>query len=111
MVRFPHYEQVTSRRLRAVSKCSYDVVVTLVMVNIDDLAPTAFTSAFNASGAVDRTYSPPNATLSLDEWPTLSELTNANTNLVVFMDTQADFSSVPYLIDEFSHMFEDAYGE
>ncbi|CAD6577111.1 MAG: Ribosome bioproteinsis protein brx1 [Tremellales sp. Tagirdzhanova-0007] len=84
-------------------------VVTLVMVNIDDLAPTAFTSAFNASGAVDRTYSPPNATLSLDEWPTLSELTNANTNLVVFMDTQADFSSVPYLIDEFSHMFEDAY--
>ena len=80
------------------------------MVNIDDLPPSAFTSAFNASGAVGHVYTPPNDTLALNQWPTLYEMTNDMTNLVVFMDTMADFSSVPYLIDEFSHMFEDAYG-
>lgn len=36
---------------------------------------------------------------------------DAGTTVVVFMDNSADFASVPYLIDEFSNMWEDPYGE
>jgi len=85
-------------------------VITLVMVNIDDLPPTAFTSAFTASNLSNHTYSPPSATVSLFSWPTMGTLVDAGTTLVVFMDQEADFSSVPYIIDEFSNMWEDTYG-
>ncbi len=86
-------------------------VVTLVMVNIDDLPPTAFTSAFTSSGLLNKTYTPSSATTSLYSWPTLGTLIDAGTTVVVFMDAEADFTSVPYIIDEFSNVFEDAYGE
>jgi len=84
-------------------------VVTLVLVNSDDLAPTYFTSAFQSAGLTNKVYTPPSGQLSLSSWPSLGTLIDAGTTLVVFMDYEADFSSVPYIIDEFSNMFEDAY--
>lgn len=84
-------------------------VVTLVMVNIDTLAPTAFESAFSSAGLSSKAYSPSSASTSLNSWPSLGTLIDAGTPLVVFMDYNADFSSVPWIIDEFSNMFEDAY--
>ena len=80
------------------------------MVNIDDLPPTSFTSAFTSAGLNNHTYSPPSGAIPLTSWPTLGTLIDAGTTLVVFMDEEADFSSVPFIIDEFSNMWEDAYG-
>ena len=88
-----------------------DEVITLVLVNYDDLPPTSFTSAFQSSGIQSHVYSPPSASTQLSAWPTLGTLIDAGTTVVVFMDFEADFSSVPWIIDEFSNMFEDAYGE
>jgi hypothetical protein len=41
----------------------------------------------------------------------LGSLIDSGKRVLAFMDNQADFTQVPYLIDEFSNMFEDAYGE
>ena len=86
-------------------------VITLVIVNSDDLPPTSFSSAFQTAGLVSKMYSPPSATLSITQWPTLGSLVDAGTTVVAFMDQKADFTSVPWLIDEFSNMWEDPYSE
>jgi len=84
-------------------------VITLIMVNIDNLPPTSFTSAFESSGISNYAYSPSSATLALSDWPTLGSLIDQGKNVVVFIDYEANYQEVPYLIDEFSNMFEDAY--
>jgi len=84
-------------------------VISIVMVNIDDLPATSFKSAFTSSGLSSHIYTPSSAATSLYSWPTLGSLIDASTTVVVFMDEMADFTSVPYLIDEFSNMWEDAY--
>jgi hypothetical protein len=86
-------------------------VITIVLVNVENLPATSFTSAFESSGLSNHTYTPPSATLSLSSWPSLGSLIDAGTNVVVFMDEQANYDAVPWLIDEFSNVFEDAYGE
>lgn len=79
------------------------------MVNSDNLPPSQFASSFDASGLSAHTYSPSAASLSISEWPTLGSLVDSGKTVVVFMDYNADFSSVPYIIDEFSNMWQDAY--
>jgi len=54
-------------------------------------------------------YTPSAAALTLDQWPTLGQMIDQGTRVVTFMDTGADFTSVPYIIDEFSNMWETAY--
>jgi len=56
-------------------------------------------------------YSPTAGQMTINEWPSLGSLIDSGKRVLAFMDNQADFSQVPYLIDEFSNMFEDAYGE
>ena len=56
-------------------------------------------------------YKPPSASLSITQWPTLGVLIDAGTTVMVFMDFDADFASVPTIMDEFSNVWEDAYGE
>lgn len=84
-------------------------VISIVIVNSDNLPPTSYVSAFQSSGLSPYVYSPPSASLSLYSWPTLGQLIDAKTNVVVFMDYNADFQQVPWIIDEFSNMWEDAY--
>lgn len=86
-------------------------VVTLVMVNIDNQKPDAFASVFQAAGLDKLAYKPQQAATSVDAWPTLGTLIDAGTPLVVFMDNSTDFAAVPYIIDQFTNMWEDAYSE
>jgi len=41
----------------------------------------------------------------------MGSLIDGGKRVLAFMDNQADFSQVPWLIDEFGNMFEDAYGK
>lgn len=75
-------------------------VVTLLITNGDGLSGSAFAAAFEAAGADIYAYSP-GKTLSLSEWPTLGQLIDAGSRLVVFMDYPAD-STVSYILPEFS---------
>jgi len=81
------------------------------MVNIDNKPASEFASIFQAVGLDKKAYSPSAATVTVSDWPTLGSMIDAGTTLVAFMDNTADFSSVPYLIDEFTNMWETAYGE
>jgi hypothetical protein len=86
-------------------------VVTLIIVNIDNLPATTFAQSFSSAGLEQYMYSPTAGQLTINEWPTLGSLVDSGKRVLAFMDNQADFSQVPWLIDEFSNMFEDAYGE
>lgn len=44
-------------------------------------------------------YSPPSSSLLESGWPTLGSLIDSGTRLITFMDSNADFTSVPYIID------------
>ncbi|ORX37817.1 PLC-like phosphodiesterase [Kockovaella imperatae] len=86
-------------------------VITIVIVNSDSLPPTAYESAFQSSGLQSHVYSPPSAAIAFNAWPTLGSLIDAGTTVVVFMNYDADFNQVPWIIDEFSNMFEDSYND
>ena len=75
-------------------------VVSLLIVNsYDNFSPAQYDTVFKAVGLDTMAYSPPSASLTYTQWPTLGELINNGTRLVVFLTTQADYNSVPYLID------------
>lgn len=77
-----------------------DEVVTLLITNGDGIDSSVFTAAFEAAGADAYAYSP-SSTLALDAWPTLGDLIDAGTRLVVFMDYPSG-DSVSYILPEFS---------
>lgn len=75
------------------------VVVSLLIVNSDDFEPTDFDTVFKAVGLNTLSYSPPSANTSVGSWPSLGSLIDSGTRLITFMDTGADFTTVPYIID------------
>lgn len=81
-------------------------VVTILLVNIDNQPATSFATAYTTAGLDKLSYAPPQATMANDGWPTYGQLIDAGTPLVTFMDNTADFANVPYIIDEFSNMWE-----
>jgi hypothetical protein len=84
-------------------------VVTLLIVNSDNLLPTAYDAVFKAVGVDTLSYSPTSSALPESGWPTLGSMIDSGTRLVTFLDNAADFTSVPYLIDEFTNMWETAF--
>ncbi|KAG7452385.1 PLC-like phosphodiesterase [Guyanagaster necrorhizus] len=84
-------------------------VVTLLIVNSDNFVATEYDTVFKAASLDTLSYSPTSSNLTRDSWPTLSTLIDAGTRLITFLDNGADFASVPYLIDEFTNIWETAY--
>ncbi|KAJ9112218.1 hypothetical protein QFC22_006302 [Naganishia vaughanmartiniae] len=84
-------------------------VVTLLITNPDSIQPSTFGEDFVSAGLDKLAYTPASTATSRDEWPTLGAMIDQGKRLVVFMDYNADFGAVPYIIDEFSNVFEDAY--
>jgi hypothetical protein len=76
----------------------YDVV-TVLIVNSD------LTTVEN-SGIAEYLYTPKYVPQHKDQWPTLSEMILNNERAVVFMDYNANQTAVPYIMDEFTHMWE-----
>lgn len=71
----------------------------LIVNSADNIAASKYDTVFKAVGLDTMSYSPPSASLTYTQWPTLGELINNGTRLVVFLTTQADYGSYPYLID------------
>ncbi|KAG1875526.1 PLC-like phosphodiesterase [Suillus subalutaceus] len=72
-------------------------VLSLLIVNSDTFPPSSYDTVFKAVG------------LDTIDWPTLGSLIDSGTRLITFMDSNANFSSVPYIIDEFTNIWETAY--
>lgn len=75
-------------------------VVSMLIVNsYDNILPSAYDAVFSSAGLNTMAYAPSNATVAETAWPTLGTLINSGKRLVVFLTTQADYQTVPYLID------------
>ncbi|RYP51940.1 hypothetical protein DL768_002816 [Monosporascus sp. mg162] len=81
-------------------------VATLLITNhADGLDLAEYGKQFEETGMIDYAFQP-DGDLSLAEWPTLGEMIDAGTRLVVFMDYGADANKVPYILDQFRYYFE-----
>jgi hypothetical protein len=72
-----------------------DEVVTLLLTNGDAIPVQQFDAVFQSTGLSQYVFRP-NGVLSKDQWPTLQELLDAKTRLVVFMGKRRVFIP-PYL--------------
>lgn len=69
-------------------------------------AATDYVEPFQNSGILEYIWTPSARSLNLTEWPTLSEMILRNERVVVMLDYGADQDAVPWLLDEFSYMWE-----
>jgi hypothetical protein len=83
----------------AISYTNFFQVLTLLIVNVNHFAPTAFDTVFRAVGLDTVSYRPTAAVTTVSDWPTLGSMIDSGQRLVTFLDFGADFTSVPYIID------------
>jgi hypothetical protein len=86
-----------------------DEVVTLLLTNRDAIAIEKFDNAFSSTGLKPFVFRPEKK-LALNEWPTLQELLDNGTRLLVFMDFNMDKSKVDYILNEFDYYWETPFG-
>ncbi|KAI9754679.1 MAG: hypothetical protein M4579_004584 [Chaenotheca gracillima] len=83
----------------------YDVV-TILLANGDYDDVNSFTGPIRDSGLETYAYVPPKIPMGIQDWPTLGNMILQGKRVIFFMDYKADQSSVPYILDEFSQMWE-----
>lgn len=83
----------------AIIYTNFSQVLTLLIVNVDNFAPTAFDTVFRAVGLDTMSFRPAAAVTSIFNWPTLGSMIDSGQRLLTFLDNGADFTSVPYIID------------
>ncbi|KAH8693280.1 PLC-like phosphodiesterase [Talaromyces proteolyticus] len=81
-------------------------VITILMGNYDLVPVGNFTSPIINSGLSKYAYYPSEVPMSLDSWPQLSNMIISGKRAVIFMDYQANQTEVPYILDEFSQLWE-----
>ncbi|TFK30856.1 PLC-like phosphodiesterase [Coprinopsis marcescibilis] len=84
-------------------------VLSILIVNADNVPAGQYAAAYAATGLDSISYRPPNPALGYLEWPTLGELIDSNQRLVTFLSTTANQAEVPYLIDQFTNVWETAF--
>lgn len=83
----------------------YDVVTWLI-VNSDFVNVEKYVPAIQNSGLAQYLYEPAYIPQRRDQWPTLGEMILSGKRMVFFMDYNANQTEVPYILDEFSHIWE-----
>lgn len=78
---------------------TFSPVLSILIVNINDLSPSAFDDVYKAVGLDTLSYAPPNSVTEAANWPTLGSMIDSRTRLVTFLDNSANTAVVPYLID------------
>ena len=68
-----------------------------------------FVEPITHAGLLPWIYQPPKTTMTLDDWPTLSELLLRGKRVVMFIDYNPDTNAVPYLLWEFYNIWETPY--
>ncbi|KAL5339489.1 PLC-like phosphodiesterase [Aspergillus crustosus] len=83
-------------------------VVTVLLVNSDDATASDLHTEFEAANITDYTYTPTSESAPTS-WPTLQELIDDGTRLLTFVASLNDKAAAPYLMDEFTYLFENPY--
>lgn len=61
------------------------------------------------AGLMPYIYQPPKSAMSLDDWPTLGEMIVTGKRVVMFIDYNFDVEKVPWMLWEFTSMWETPY--
>ncbi|KAF8632996.1 hypothetical protein AX15_001593 [Amanita polypyramis BW_CC] len=83
-------------------------VLTLLIVNVENLQASQYDSVFKTAGLDTISFVPQSTPLQASQWPTLGSMIDSGKRLVTFLDNGAD-TSYPYLLDEFTQIWETAY--
>lgn len=83
-------------------------VVTILLVNSDDASASDLAAEYEAAGVDSYSYVPSSASAS-STWPTLQSLISSNTRLVNFVASLDGNTAAPYLMGEFTYVFETSY--
>ncbi|KAI0143901.1 PLC-like phosphodiesterase [Hypoxylon sp. NC0597] len=83
----------------------YDVV-TILLGNGNYSVPSLYVPYIEQTGILRYVYTPPVVPMALDDWPTLSEMVLRGQRVVMFMDYMANQTQFPWLLDEFSQLWE-----
>ncbi|OTA96471.1 hypothetical protein M434DRAFT_392903 [Hypoxylon sp. CO27-5] len=83
----------------------YDVV-TILLGNGNYSVPSLYVPYIEQTGILRYVYTPPVVPMTLDDWPTLSEMVLRGQRVVMFMDYMANQTQFPWLLDEFSQLWE-----
>ncbi|KAI5813367.1 PLC-like phosphodiesterase [Pyronema omphalodes] len=86
-------------------------IITFLIGNGDYLKAEEFRAPLENSGLSKLAYIPDNRTIAYNQWPTLSELILKGKRAIVFMDYEADENKIPYLLDEFTYMWETPFSQ
>lgn len=83
-------------------------VVTILLVNSDDATSADLAAEYTAADIVQYSYEP-DFTSAPETWPTLQTLINKGSRLINFVASLTYDSNYPYLLDEFTYIFENPY--
>jgi hypothetical protein len=85
-------------------------VITLLLVNSDGILPSVWAASYEAAGLNTYAYTPSSVPIAYGDWPTYQELITAGSRVVSFLAQNADVSTAPYLLDEFTNIWETPFG-
>lgn len=81
-------------------------VVTILLGNGNYSTPGEYEPYIRKSGILKYVYEAPYLPMALEDWPTLENMIIRGKRVVMFMDYNADQEKYPWLLDEFSQMWE-----
>jgi len=81
-------------------------VVTLLIGNSDFRKVTDYVAPLQTSGLANFAYHPPKVPMGISDWPMLSSMILRQQRVVIFMDYNANQTKVPWILDEFSQLWE-----
>ncbi|CAG8651012.1 10520_t:CDS:2, partial [Dentiscutata heterogama] len=77
-------------------------VITIFWENFDNIAPINYKTSYDQAGLTQYCFTQP-----VDEqWPTMAEIIQSGKRVINFIDNNADTDSVPWLMPEYSYVFE-----
>ncbi|RKF63979.1 putative secreted protein [Erysiphe neolycopersici] len=91
--------------LNWVSSHPYDIV-SILLGNGDYRPVTQIAPYVEDSGLVPYAYIPPKVPMMREDWPTLSSMILTGKRVIFFMDYEANQTAVPWIMDQFSQMWE-----
>lgn len=86
----------------------YDIV-TVLLGNGNYSHPSLYAPFIERSGLLQYAYSPPFLPMALGDWPTFAEMILTGKRVVFFLDYMADQLAYPWLLDEFSQVWESPF--
>jgi len=79
---------------------------TILIGNGDYVPVTDYVAPIQASGISQFVYTPTKIPMALEDWPTLGSMILSGQRVVIFMDYDASQTTIPWILDEFSQMWE-----